>query len=294
MKENKKLNTLLEILNYSTDLLEKENVSDARLNVELMLTDVLKCDRVKLYMDFDKPLSKEEISSFKVFLKRRLNKEPLQYVLGKTNFYGYDLVVNKNVLIPRPETEILVERVLEDINSSKKKSVKIFEIGTGSGCISIALSKELGKIGIEHHIKAIDNSKEAIEVAKENKKLNSVEEERIELSTKDLFSINSIDGKYDYIISNPPYVSREEYNKLDDEIKNFEPKNSLSDDEDGFKYFKKIFSLLNDYKYKSKVFCEIGYHHKDELESMLKEMGFENFSFFEDYNKIYRILKINL
>ena len=290
----KKLNTLLEILNYSTDLLEKKNISDARLNVELMMTGVLKCDRVKLYLDFDKPLSKEEINSFKVLLKRRLNKEPLQYILGKTNFYGYDLVVNKNVLIPRPETEILVEKVLEDINSSKKKSVKIFEIGAGSGCISIALSKELSKIGIEHHIKVIDNSKGAIEVAKENKELNSVEEERIEFSTKDLFRINSIDDNYDYIISNPPYISREEYNKLDDEIKNYEPKNSLSDGEDGFKFFKKIFSLLNDYKYKSKMFCEIGNNHKYELESMLKEMGIEDFTFFEDYNKVYRILKINL
>jgi len=290
----KKLNTLLEILNYSTDLLDKKNVSDARLNVELMLTDVLKCDRVKLYMDFDKPLSKKEISSFKVLLKRRLNKEPLQYVLGKTNFYGYDLIVNKSVLIPRPETEILVERVLEDIDSSNKKSVKLFEIGSGSGCISIALSKELDKISIEHHIKAIDYSKEAIEVAKENKELNGVKEGRLEFSLKDLFSINSIDDGYDYIISNPPYISREEYNKLDDEIKNFEPKNSLSDEEDGFKYYKKIFALLKDYKYKPKVFCEIGYDHKNELESMLKKMGFEDFTFFEDYNKIYRILKINI
>jgi len=264
------------------------------LNVELMLIDVLKCDRVKLYLDFDKPLSKEEISSFKILLKRRLKKEPLQYILGKTNFYGYDLVVNENVLIPRPETEILVEKVLEDINNSKKKSVKIFEIGTGSGCISIALSKELAKVGIEHHVKVIDNSKDAIEIAKENKELNNVEEERIGFSTKDLFRLNSIDDKYDYIVSNPPYVSREEYNKLDAEIKNFEPKNSLSDGEDGFKFFKKIFSLPNNYEYKSKVFCEIGINQKYELESMLKEMGIEDFTFFEDYNKIYRILKINL
>ena len=290
----KRLRTLLEILNYSTDLLEKKNINDARLNVELMMTEVLKCDRVKLYLDFDKPLSKNEISSFKILLKRRLTKEPLQYVLGKTNFYGYDFVVNKNVLIPRPETEILVEKVLEDINSTKKKSVRIFEIGTGSGCISIALSKELGKIGVEHHVKVIDNSKEAIEVAQENKELNNVEEERIEFSTKDLFRINSIDDKYDYIISNPPYISREEFNKLDDEIKYFEPKNSLSDGEDGFRFFKKIFLLLNDYNYKSKVFCEIGINQKYELESLLKEMGIEDFTFFEDYNKIYRILKINL
>lgn len=290
----KTLKTLLEILNFSSELLEKENVSDARLNVELMLSEALKCDRVRLYMDFDRPLLKDEVNSFKVLLKRRLNKEPLQYILGKTNFYGYDFVVNKNVLIPRPDTEILVEKVLDDIKESGKKHVNIFEIGTGSGCISIAFSKELSKKGIEHLIKAIDISDAVINVAKGNKELNGVDDSNVIFQKSNLFDIESLNEKYDYIISNPPYISKEEYDKLDGEIRHFEPKVSLSDDGDGFKYFKKLFDLLSNGNKGTKAFFEIGYDQKHELESLLEKMSFNDFKFYEDYSKIYRVLKINL
>ena len=289
----KKLKTLLEILNFSSDLLEKENISNARLNVELMLSEVLKCDRVRLYMDFDRPMLKDEVSLFKVLLKKRLNKEPLQYVLGKTNFYGYNFVVNKNVLIPRPDTEILVENILDDIKESGKKYVKIFEIGTGSGCISISLSKELSKKGIEHLIKAIDISDDVINVAKGNKDLNSVDDINVVFQKNNLFDIKSLNEKYDYIVSNPPYISKEEYDKLDDEIKYFEPKVSLSDDGDGLKFFKKLFDLFSNCNTGTKAFFEIGYDQKFELESLLERMSFKDFIFFEDYSKINRVLKIN-
>ncbi len=290
----KKLKTLLEILNFSCELLEKENISDSRLNVELMLSEVLKCERVRLYMDFDKPLSKDEVNSFKVLLKRRLHKEPLQYILGKTNFYGYDFVVNKNVLIPRPDTEILIEKVLDDIKNSGKKQVNIFEIGTGSGCISISLSKELNKNGIAHLIKAIDISDVVINVAKSNKELNSVDDSDVVFQKNNLFDIKSFNEKYDYIVSNPPYISKEEYDKLDDEIKHFEPKNSLSDGADGLKYFKKLFDLFSNCKKGTKAFFEIGYNQKYELDLLLEKMRFNDFKFFEDYSKIYRVLKIIL
>jgi release factor glutamine methyltransferase len=290
----KKLKTLLEILDYSSELLERENVSDARLNVELMLADVLKCNRVRLYMDFDKPLAKEEISSFKVLLKRRLNKEPLQYILGKTCFYGYDFMVNKNVFIPRPETEMLVEKILEDIRDSGVKHVKIFEIGTGSGCISVSLSKELSKMGVGHSITSIDNSREALDVAYGNKNLNNVDESNVRFKEEDIFDVKFIEVKFDYIVSNPPYIPKEDFDKLDEEIKNYEPRPALSDNGDGLTYFKKIFVLLKTISFNTKAFFEIGYDQKEVLELSLKEMNLEDFTFFEDYNKIYRILKINI
>src|SRR5688572_8583385 len=114
--------TVTDFISLSTSLLKEKNIRDARLNAELMLCNVLQCDRIKLYLDFEKPLAKEEVKLFKDFLKRRLRQEPLQYILGKSHFYGLEFIVNKNVLIPRQETELLVERVLEDIRASQKKS----------------------------------------------------------------------------------------------------------------------------------------------------------------------------
>ena len=166
--QEKKLNTLLEILNYSAELLKNSGIKDARLNIELMLCDVLNCDRIKLYLDFDKPLSKNETDQFKLYLRRRLNKEPLQYILGKTVFFGYEIFVDKNVLIPRPDTELLVESILNDIFDSKKEFINILEIGTGSGCIIVAISKELDKKNISYKIKSIDISERALEIAFKN------------------------------------------------------------------------------------------------------------------------------
>ncbi|MBS1551493.1 MAG: HemK family protein methyltransferase, partial [Bacteroidetes bacterium] len=132
-------NSVSEFIKVSEKILKEKKINDARLNAELMLCDVLNCSRVDLYLNFDKPLTKDEIRTFKNYMQRRIKHEPLQYILGKTSFYGFDIMVNEKVLIPRQETELLVEKVLNDIKSRSLKDVSVFEIGTGSGCIAIAL-----------------------------------------------------------------------------------------------------------------------------------------------------------
>ena len=122
------MDKLLDILNYSADLLNQKRIKNPRLNIELILSKVLKCPRIQLYLDFDKPLTPTEISDFKELLKRRLKYEPLQYILGTTNFFGYDIIVNRNVMIPRPDTEILVETFLIYIDNTRKNNFKILEI----------------------------------------------------------------------------------------------------------------------------------------------------------------------
>lgn len=289
----KKLTTLLEIIKYSSDLLSEKNIKDSRLNVELMFCEVLNCERIKLYLDFDKPLKQEEISRFKVMLKRRLNFEPLQYILGKTNFFGYNIELNNNVLIPRQETEILVEKLLEDIYSSGKEKVKILEIGTGSGCIAIALSKEMDKKNIKHNIIATDISLEAIDIAQKSARANLVNEGNIIFKTEDFLSAANNNFNFDYIVSNPPYIPLNDFEKLDSEVKNYEPSISLTDGKNGLLFYDKIFNLCKSNSEIPKVFLEIGDGQKDKIEEMLKKYDISNYIFYKDNINIDRVLKIN-
>ncbi len=159
----------------------------------------------------------------------RLNKgEPVQYIIGEVNFYGYNIKVNKNVLIPRYETELLVDKTIKRIKKQFKSKVDILDLGTGSGCIAITIRKEL-----DSNVTALDISKEAIEVAKENAKLNDVD---IDFINKDMTTYK--DKKYDVIISNPPYIKYDE--EIMDIVKNNEPHLALYADDNGLYYYKKI------------------------------------------------------
>lgn len=283
--------TAVEFINFSADLLKKKNISEPRLTSELLLCDILNCTRVNLYLNFDKPLNKSESDILKEYLIRRINNEPLQYILGKASFYGFDFKVNKHVLIPRPETELLVENVLTDIKKNDSKEVSVFEIGAGSGCISIALAKLLEAEKINYNIFSIDISEPAVGVAKENLILNGLNDKKIRFLRKDIFEIEKLNKNVDYIISNPPYVGLLEYNLLEPEIRNNEPDIAVTDFGNGLKYYERIFSIAADENFNGKVFCEMGFGQKDKIESLLREKGFKNYSFYNDYNNIPRIVK---
>ena len=284
--------SLLEFVDLSAKVLEQKNISDSRLNAELLLCDVLKCSRIDLYLNFDKPLTKDEISLFKSILRRRMNHEPLQYILGKTSFYGLDFKVNNNVLIPRQETELLVERVINDVKTRSLKEVTVFEIGTGSGCIAIALAKILDRENINVKIISTDVSEAAIEVARENSVLNGIGSEKIKFIAKDFFEIDKLSRDFNYIVSNPPYISYDEFNKLDKEVKDFEPKIALTDNEKGLKFFEHILMIASAGDFTGKVYCEIGYGQKEDIEKILLRYDYLNYYFHKDYNGIFRILEV--
>ncbi len=284
--------TLTEILNHSVKLLKEKDIRDARLNTELMLCDILKCDRVNLYLNFEKPISKNEAALFREYLRRRLTLEPLQYILGKTSFYGFEFIVNKSVLIPRPETELLVEKILSDITEKKKENVSIFEIGTGSGCISIALAKMLEHENINFDIFSIDKSKEAIDTANQNFKLNNLEGKQIKFYMKDVFEINKLTRHYDYIVSNPPYIAIDEFIELDAEVKDYEPDFALTDFGNGMKFYERIFRIASDNDFSGSVYCEIGFGQRSKTEELLEEYKFSNYTFYKDYSGTDRILEV--
>ena len=223
-----------------------------------------------------------DIDYFNSLLQKRLNYEPISKIIKKKNFWKYDFFVNSNVLDPRPETELIIEEVLRNIKD-RKKQYKILDIGTGSGCLAICLAKEL----TNSKITAIDISKTAINVAKKNIKLKKLEHQ-IDLK---LIDINKIKDKYDIIVSNPPYLTECEYEKAQEEIKNFEPKVALVGGADGLQIYR-ILSKKIDYIMANNSYfvCEIGKGQLESCKDIFQNTNLILKKISKDLNKIDRTL----
>ena len=254
------------ILSNATDILKKEHINNPSLDSEIILSNVLKINRDKLLLNLDKRIKNNEITKFNNLIDRRKKKEPVAYILGHKNFWKSNFIVNKNVLIPRPETEHLVEEVLKII--PKSASFNILDIGTGSGCIIISIILERKKCrGV-----AIDISKKAIYIAKYNAKMQHIQN-RIKFfnSNIDKFSI----GKYDLIISNPPYIINYKISYLDDDVKLYEPKVALDGGLDGYSEIKNVVKKSAELiKTKGKLLLEIGDKQINFTKEILRKNGF--------------------
>jgi len=212
-------NTCLEILNQAVEKLRSEGIDKPRTNAELLLGAVLNKSKVDLYLNKDHVLTSDEIERFTQWIKERISHRPVQYIIGTVEFFGLEFKVDERVLIPRPETETLVEVVIEQL--AHKEKPKMIDLGTGSGAIAISLAANLKS----SFIYATDVSKEALEVAKENAIKNKVENQ-IEFLCGNLFEPlknKNLEGQIDCVVSNPPYVSRNELETLPEEIKDYEP-----------------------------------------------------------------------
>ncbi len=279
--------TILELIKLSTDYLEKKGIDQPRLNAELLLADVLKCKRMNLYLSFDKPLQEPEIQKYREHIRRRAIFEPLQYIIGSVEFFGMDFTINKSVLIPRPETELIAEKVLEC--SKNISSPKILDIGTGSGNIAIAVANSNSDVSVT----AVDISADALNVARENRAKYSLDNS-IELICSDIKNLNStFTNMFDIIVSNPPYVSSDEYSTLQKEIINYEPKIAVTDFGDGFSFYREIaaksISLLKNSK--GFLFFEMALGQSDEIKKIMNENDFSNVEVYNDLSGIPRVIK---
>jgi release factor glutamine methyltransferase len=281
--------TILSLINWATEYLREKNFENPRLNVELLLSHSLQCSRVQLYTSFEKPLSKDELANFKQLFQRRLQHEPLQYIIGETEFFGLKFLVDKRVLIPRPETEILVEEVINHCKTfSQNETINILDIGTGSGNIPVTLAKHISNANIF----SIDISNDALELAKENAKRNEVEN-KIEFLIDDIFILQSKikNLKFDIIVSNPPYISIEEFETLQPEIKNYEPIIATTDNADGLSFYKRISELGKELlKVNGMVAVEIAYNQSELVKSIFAKANFKNITSRKDYNGIERVM----
>lgn len=277
--------TVLESLKLSAEYLEKKGIESPRLNAELLLADILKCRRLDLYLKYDQPLTENEVNLYREYLSRRGKNEPLQYIIGKVDFYGLELKVNKSVLIPRPETEILVDTI---INTEKEKSsLLILDIGTGSGNIAIALAVNMP----QSKIIALDISEDALNLAKENSEIYNADKQ-IEFIKKNIFDdISFYDLQFDIIVSNPPYVAKDEYPILQKEIIDYEPKIAVTDDEDGLKFYRRIIQIAADYlKSKGKLYFEVGKNQSNVIYDMMKKNNFSDIQIVKDFQQMDRVI----
>ena len=208
------------MLEWGTDFFENKNIPDPRHSIEWLLAETLDIKRLDLYLKFDRPLSPQELDTLRPMVKRRAQHEPLQYIIGYTDFMNARISVNEQVLIPRIETEQLVEIILD--NHQSEEELSVLDIGTGSGCIPIALKMEQPNWDVS----GIDISEDALNTARENAEQNNAD---VSFSTGDILNPDSISisGSLDLIVSNPPYVKPEEKDILEQQVKDYEPAEAL-------------------------------------------------------------------
>jgi len=274
------LKTLLEILNLSVEHLQKKGVDEPRLSSELIITHVLNIKRLDIYLQFERVLKDEEISKIRSLLKRRSDHEPIQYILGETEFFGLKFSVDKSVLISRSDTEILVQTAIEYI---KDKPLSVFEIGTGSGCIAVSLAKKCRNINIT----ACDFSDEALKLAASNAKLNGAAE-KIKFINMDILK-KIPDSKFDVIISNPPYISKFVIESLDKQVKDFEPLGALTDGDDGLTFYRRINEIIPEIlKPGGSLFLEIGFDQAESVK-LIYEKSLKEVKILRDYSGNNRV-----
>lgn len=253
------------MLEWATDYFKKHEIPDPRLSIEWLLADVLDIKRLDLYLKFDRPLSPDELDRLRPLVKRRAAHEPLQYILGFTNFMNVRLNVTSDVLIPRIETEQLVEIILD--RHGEDSELRVLDIGTGSGCIPIALKKERPA----WQITGMDISGEALEVARENAGANEVE---IEWLRHDLFELSDIDlGRpFDLVVSNPPYVLPGDRQLLEKQVIEYEPETALFTENLQQMYGSIIRGSIPHLSSGGQLYLEIHEAYADEIRSLFDEV----------------------
>jgi release factor glutamine methyltransferase len=230
--------SILEAIERSADFLARHGVGSPRLQVELLLAHVLKMPRMKLYLNFERPLTEPELAALRLLVQRRGQREPLQYIVGSTSFCGIELAVDRRVLIPRPETELLAERAwkrLQKLQGTETEAAVALDLGTGSGCLAIALA--LHAQGA--HIHAVEISGDALALARENAGRHE-DSKRIEFHQGDLFSAAPPTMRCDVIVSNPPYIPSARIDTLEAEVRQYEPRTALDGGPDGLDFYRRI------------------------------------------------------
>lgn len=257
--------------------------------IESILCKIFHCDRISLYLEPRRhPLDSRRSHRLETILKKRLEGAPLQYLLGETEFMGLRLRLKPGVLIPRPETEVLAEAALEAVRRDNKDSCRILDIGTGCGNIAVALAA--ARTGTQVSVVAVDTSPACLELARANARRHHVLN-KITFLESDLFShLDARRGRFDLIVSNPPYVSAQDYVRLPDDVRR-EPVKALLAEDDGFYFYGRIAREAGAYlRPEGQLFLEIGYGQAKGIKEIFKDTSvWEEVQFIKDHNDIERV-----
>lgn len=227
--------TVLEGIQKSAEFLAKKGVESSRLQAELLLAHLLKLPRMKLYLNFERVLTPAETDGLRELVRRRGQREPLQHILGSTSFCGFEIAVNRHVLIPRPETELLAEAGSKFLSTVNHQPSTTLDFGTGSGCLAIAIA--LKTPGAQVH--AVDVSGDALELAKQNAASHQLAG-RIQFFQGDGFAALPKEICFDLIVSNPPYIPSAEIETLEPEVRDFDPRDALDGGPDGLDFYRRL------------------------------------------------------
>lgn len=284
-----KIWTVLEVLKWSEEFLGRQGLSSPRSDAEQLLMAVLQVERIFLYTNHDRPLSDSERASYREYILRRAKHEPIQYIAGCTYFMGLKFLVNKDVLIPRPDTETLVETLITTIkNKYAEQKLTIIDIGTGSGAIAVSLAKFLPAVKVI----ALDNSAAALALAKRNAELNKTDK-NIEFINSDILEKvihQQIDNKV-FLVSNPPYVDRIDMKGLPAEVVKYEPHNALYGGEDGLKFYRSIIDQGVIFGSQlAGIFFEVGYDQAERVKKMLGDKFRSSIEVRADLGGILRVV----
>jgi release factor glutamine methyltransferase len=279
--------TVLEAIQKSTEFFIKKGVESPRLQTELLLAHLLKMPRMKLYLNFDRVLTTVETEALRELIKRRSQREPLQHIVGSTLFCGYEIAVNRNVLVPRPETEMLAELGWQFLTAFGAPTA--LDFCTGSGCIAIALAAKCPNAKIV----ATDISADALLLAKENAGRNKVAE-RIEFLQGDGFAALPTIPQFDLVISNPPYVPSAEILTLQPEVRDFDPRIALDGGVDGLEFYRLLASQAATFlKPDGKIMVEFGDGQAEAIQKIFEIEKWIVEAVKEDYSHRARILIAN-
>lgn len=263
--------TIQKLLNKTVRHLTEKGIDGPRLSAELLLSYVMGLKRIELYTQFDKVVGKEQLEQLRGLVERASHEEPIAYIVGKTEFYSLELEITHECMIPRPETEQLVERAIEFLRTRGGKQL-VCDLCTGSGCIAVAVAKNYS----DAEIIATDISDGALKIAARNIERYQLEG-RIKLLCGDLFEpiVPELDvGKFDLIVCNPPYVSAAEFEKLGKNVKDYEPRAALFGGDDGLDICRRIIEEADEFlKADAALMLEVGYRQGLVVEELLQQVG---------------------
>ena len=254
--------TLIDVLRLSTTYLGDHGSTSARLDSELLCAQALGLRRIDLYLQFDRPLDEGELTSIRELVRRRGKGEPVAYITGTREFYGRPFGVTPDVLVPRPDTETLVQRAVAFLRDRPGAELRVADLGTGSGCIAITLAAEVPGI----RVVATDVSAAALDVARANATALNVDVEVVECSWAD-----RLEGTFDLVASNPPYVTTEELAGVDRDVRDFEPKGALLGGDDGLDAYRALLASIRNHVRAARLLLEVDPRHAGSVAALVAE-----------------------
>jgi len=282
--------TTLKLLKWATGYFKSHHIDQPRATAEILLAHTLDMERVDLYVHYDRPLEARELAVFKGLIQRRLQREPVAYIVGEKGFWSLDLKVTRDVLIPRPETEILVEAALSIIpRQLSSKRFTILDLGTGSGGIILALARE--RPG--HQFYGVDCSQEAVTLARDNARRHELDNAITFLHGNWFDAVCDKEGYFDLIVSNPPYISHDDLGTLPPEISQYEPSQALDGGADGLDAIRLIIEKAGAYLSPGGwLVFEIGCDQRDAVEKLMSASGaYSDVTVIKDYSGFDRVVR---